>query len=297
MKYIKTLIVSLMCLSFVFAESIDVKGSDTLVNLSQKLAEVYMKKNPGDSISVTGGGSGTGIAALTNKKTDICNSSRTLKPKEEKKFKDMGMDVRQVIIAVDALSVIVNSDNPLTSLSMEQIAAIYKGEVTNWSDVGGPDKAITLYGRQPNSGTFDFFREHVLNGEYSNKMNQMNGNSQIVEAVRNDEAGIGYVGVAYAAKDDKPLKGLKILKVSQTSGGIAYSPLSAELVYNGKYPIARGLQQYVNGKPKGLIGRFIEFELSVAGQKIVEDEGFYTVNKGTWGKVNESLFKTTVKVY
>ncbi|MDD5455578.1 MAG: PstS family phosphate ABC transporter substrate-binding protein [Candidatus Margulisbacteria bacterium] len=292
----KVLIVSFIFGSC-FADSVQIKGSDTLVNLVQKLSEVYMKKHPDANISVSGGGSGTGIAALINGKTDIADASRLMKDKELAKCKSKGMDVRQVVIAVDALSIIVNDSNPITSLSMEQIAAIYKGDVTNWADVGGPNKIITLYGRQPSSGTFDFIREHVLNGEYSDKMNQMNGNAQIVEAVMHDEGGIGYVGVAYATKGGtKPLNGLKILKVSATNGGITYSPLDENMIYSGKYPIVRGLNQYLSGKPKGLVKTFIQFELSDEGQKIVADEGFYPL-KGDFLKKNEKLFDTKVKFF
>ncbi|MDD5455576.1 MAG: PstS family phosphate ABC transporter substrate-binding protein [Candidatus Margulisbacteria bacterium] len=256
---------------------IQIKGSDTMVNLVQKLAEVYMQQNTKVSISVIGGGSGTGISALINQKTDICNSSRLIQPKELAQCKQKGIAVKEIIIAVDALSVIINASNPLNQLPMDKIGAIFRGEITNWKQVGGPDKVITLYGRQSNSGTFSFFREHVLKGEYSDKMLQMNGNSQIVEAVRHDSAAIGYVGVAYAAENDKPLRGLKILNVSAKQGDIAYSPLVEANIISNKYPVSRGLNQYISAKSGKTVQDFINFELSVQGQKIVTGEGFYGV--------------------
>lgn len=275
---------------------VQVKGSDTMVNLAQKLAEVYMQKNPNDKIAVTGGGSGTGAAALINSKCDIANMSRSMKNKELKKAKEKGVEVKEIAVAVDALSIVVNDGNPLTSISKESLAAIYKGEVTNWNEVGGPDLAITLYGRQPNSGTYDFMREHVLNGEYSKKMAQMNGNSQIVEAVRQDNGGIGYAGVGYVAENGKPVKGIKILSVSEKEGDKAYSPLDEKNIFSGKYPIARALFQYVDGAPKGAAKSFIEFELSDEGQKLVEAEGFYRV-KGKFADANTAIYSKKTKVF
>ncbi len=281
--------------NLVFAD-IQIKGSDTMVNLVQKLAEVYMQKNPGASISITGGGSGTGFAALINRKTDIANSSRKIKDKELQKCKDKGIDPREVVIGIDGLSVIVNAQNAILKLSMEQIGAIYRGDVTNWSAVGGNDAPIVLYGRQPNSGTFDFFREHVLDAEYSQKMNQMNGNSQIVEAVRHDVNGIGYVGVGYVVKDGKAVSGIVILNVEKN--GIGYSPIDRNNIVMGRYPIARGLQQYVDGVPKGLTKSFIEFELSPEGQKIIEAEGFYSLSGGSaFAEPNKKLFVKKSKVF
>ena len=276
--------------------TVQVKGSDTMVNMAQRLAEVYMQKNAGEKVAVTGGGSGTGISALQNSKCDIANSSRSMKDKELKKAKEKGIDVKEIAIAVDALSILVNDNNPLTSISKEALAGIYKGEITNWKEVGGQDLPISLYGRQPNSGTFDFFREHVLAGEYSIKMAQMNGNSQIVDAVRQDNGGIGYAGVGYVAENGKPVKGIKILPVSEKDGEKAYSPLDEKNIYSGKYPIARALFQYVDGAPKGTIKTFIEFELSAEGQKVVAEEGFYPV-KGKFADSNTAIYQKKTKVF
>jgi phosphate transport system substrate-binding protein len=255
------------------AEMIQIKGSDTIINLTQKLAEVYMQQNPGAKISVTGGGSGTGIAALINKKCSIANSSRAINAKEMESATTVGVSPSRVVIAIDGLSVIVNKDNLLTKLTSVEIGKIYRGEITNWSDVGGSDMPINLYGRQSNSGTYGFFREMVLKGEYSSRMNSMNGSSQIVEAVKADPSGIGYVGVGYVQHAD----GITVLDVSSNPDGAYKSPMDKQAVENGSYPIARPLYQYVNGTPSGETKKFLQFELSEQGQKIVEEEGFYMI--------------------
>lgn len=277
-------------------DSIQIKGSDTLINMVQKLAEVYMDKHDSASISVTGGGSGTGIAALLNNNTDIANASRKIKSKEIKKAKKKNIDVKELTIAIDALSVILHPSNLVKSLTVEQIGKIFKGEIRNWKDVGGKNQAISLYGRQSNSGTFSFFRKKVLKAEYSNKMNRMNGNSQIVEAVKHDTSGIGYVGVGYVVKNGKPVSGINILAVANKKGDTAYLPYDAKAVGEGKYPIARGLNQYVNGKPQGLTKKFIEFELSKEGQNIVKKMGFYPIG-GDIVKNNNKALKTKIKFF
>jgi phosphate transport system substrate-binding protein len=271
-------LIGVMILGTTFAGTIQIKGSDTIVNLAQKLAESYGAINKGADISVTGGGSGTGIAALLDSQTDIANSSRTIKESELKSGKTKGLDIKEFTIGIDALSVIVNPKNKIASMNMETIGKIFKGEIKNWKEVGGKDMPINLYGRQSNSGTFSFFREHVLKGEYSDQMNSMNGNSQIVESIKNDISGIGYVGVGYVVNDGKVLTSVKILNVSQKEGEIAYSPTDVKNIYTGKYPISRGLQQYTPNKPVGEVKAFIEYELSKAGQAIVKEEGFYPID-------------------
>ena len=254
-------------------EMLQIKGSDTLINLVQRLAEVYMEENPGKYIAITGGGSGTGIAALINKKCDIANASRLMKSKEIAQASDQGVTVNRVVIAMDGLSVITHSRNLIKQLTVGQIGKIFRGEITNWSDVGGSNTPITLYGRQSNSGTFVFFRDAVLKGDYSQKMNRMNGNAQIVEAIKQDVSGIGYVGVGYV----KDATGLTVLSVASKSNGDYASPLSSADVKSGRYPITRPLNQYINGSPTGDLKKFLEFELSFAGQNIVEEEGFFPI--------------------
>jgi phosphate transport system substrate-binding protein len=254
---------------------VQIKGSDTLINLVQRLSEVYMDKNPGNYIAVTGGGSGTGIAALMNGKTDIANASRLMKPKEITNAMNRGVDPKRVVIALDGLSVIVNGDNPVTKMTMDEIGKIFRGEVTNWSELGGDNRPINLYGRQSNSGTFVLFRDMVLKGDYSPRMKRMNGNSQIVEAVKADKTGIGYVGVGYV----KNAKGIWVVKVAAHAGAPYADPLNPNDVKTGKYPIARPLNQYLDGSPTGAVRDFIAFELSPEGQRIVEEEGFFPIPK------------------
>jgi len=265
---------------------IQVKGSDSEVNLVQKLAEVFMQKNPGVNIAVTGGGSGTGIAALINKTTDIANSSRDLSPKEEEAAKKAGVSPFRVVFATDGISVIVHPDNPVNKLTLEQLGKIFKGDITNWKEVGGPDAKISLYGRQSNSGTYVFFREFVVKGDYSPHKKSMNGNAQIVEAIVRDKAGIGYVAVGYVVNEKGELKpGLKILDIAKDAQSHAFSPAVMENVMTGKYPISRPLNQYLVGKPTGKLLDFIKFELSDEGQQIVRKQGFFPVQKN-WMEFN-----------
>jgi len=232
------------------------------------------------SIAVTGGGSGTGIAALINGKTDIANSSRPMKEKELELARDRGVDVFYTLFAVDALAIIVNDENPINSLSTAELGDIFRGDKENWSLVGGNDMEISLYGRQNNSGTYVFFRDNFLKSDYSPEAKQMNGNAQIVEGVKADKSAIGYVGLGYVVKEDGSLvKGLKILSVNSEGDSAAVSPLKKENITSGKYPITRPLYQFTNGRPTGKALDFILFELSSEGQQLVSEEGYYPLTK------------------
>jgi len=288
MKLRKLFLIGCFSLGLIFSggalfaqkKMIQIKGSDTMVNLVQVLAEAYMEKHPQAPIAVLGGGSGTGIAALINGTCDIANHSRSMKEKEVEMAMDKGVKPYRFIIAVDGLSVIVNESNPIEKMTMDQIGAIYRGEIKNWKEIGGPNKPISLYGRQSNSGTYVFFQEHVLgNQNYSAHMKRMNGNAQIVEGVIQDKDGIGYVGVGYVidSRSGKARKGIKILNVSQDAGSPAYSPLDKVAVDEGKYPIARPLFQTISNAPQGVVMDFIKFEIGQEGQKIVQAEGFFTI--------------------
>jgi phosphate transport system substrate-binding protein len=272
---------------------IQIKGSDTLVNLVQMLAEEYMAKNPQTPIAVLGGGSGTGISAIINGTCDIADHSREWKESEINQAWEKGVRPRFFAIAVDGLSIIVNASNPLDKLTMDQVGAIYRGEIKNWKAVGGPDQAISLYGRQSNSGTYVFLQEHVLkNKNYSPDMKEMNGNAQIVESVTQDQAGIGYVGVGYVIDSEtgKVRSGIKVLNISKNGQSPAYSPLDKANIDSGNYPVARALYQTTNGKPSGAVADFIRFETGPEGQKIVEREGFFTIG-APLQENNEKSFK------
>ncbi len=266
--------VAVMCAQLSFAEDmVQIKGSDTLINMVQKLAEVYMAKQPGSAIAVTGGGSGTGIAGLINKRCDIANASRQIKGSEVAQANDKGVDPKRIVIAIDALSIIVSAENPVDKLTVDQIGKIYRGEIKNWNEVGGENMPISLYGRQSNSGTYDFMKENVMFGEYSPNLKSMNGNAQIAESLKQDKSGIGYVGVGYA----KEATGMKVLKVAATGSTKYYGPFDPLDVKSGRYPITRPLNQYINGTPKGAVKDFLVFELSQAGQAIVAQEGFFAI--------------------
>lgn len=254
-------------------QMLQIRGSDTQVNLVQRLSEAYMDKYPGRRIAVTGGGSGTGIAALTNGTIDIANASRLMRQSEIQRAMENGVEPKRIAIAMDGLSVIVNGNNDVTELTMDQIGAIFKGEITNWAEVGGAGRPITVYGRQSNSGTFVFFRESVLKADYSDNKRRMNGNAQIVEAVKADSSAIGYVGVGYA----KDATGINVVSVAAREGAEYATPLDPRDVESGKYPIARPLNQYVNGMPSGAIRDFLEFVVSPEGQKVVVEAGFFPI--------------------
>jgi phosphate transport system substrate-binding protein len=277
---IVTLFLILVSFAGVFAqETVLVKGSDTMINLVQALAEAYMAKNTSAAIAVTGGGSGVGIAALIANTIAIADASREMKEKEYLAAKENGVVPTQIVLGIDGLSVIVSQNVAVNSLTMAQAGAIFRGEISNWKDVGGADMAISLYGRQPSSGTYVFFQEQVMgNKDYSPKMKQMNGNAQIIEGIKSEKGAIGYVGVGYVFDENgKVMSGIKVLDIAKDAKSKPVSPLIRENVLTGLYSISRPLLQYTNGKPKGAVKDFVAFELSPEGQKIVEANGFYNV--------------------
>jgi len=257
------------------AASLMLGGSDSEVNVVARLAEEYMNENPHVSIAVTGGGSGVGISSLIDGDIDVANSSRPMRDTEEDALRDNhGQEPYAVRFAVDGVAVLVNDANPVKALTVEQVGAIYRGEITNWSEVGGDDLEITLYGRQSTSGTYVFFMELVVQGEYSERKRNMAGTSDIVEAVIGDGGGIGYAAIGYANED-----GVKALDIAADEGSEAYDPTVLENVTSGDYPLTRPLYQYMAGKPEGALLDYLLFEVSEAGQNIVLDEGFYPITE------------------
>ena len=257
------------------AASLMLGGSDSEVNVVARLAEEYMNENPHVSIAVTGGGSGVGISSLIDGDIDVANSSRPMRDTEEDALRDNhGQEPYAVRFAVDGVAVLVNDANPVKALTVEQVGAIYRGEITNWSEVGGDDLEITLYGRQSTSGTYVFFMELVVQGEYSERKRNMAGTSDIVEAVIGDGGGIGYAAIGYANED-----GVKALDIAAEEGSEAYDPTVLENVTSGDYPLTRPLYQYMAGKPEGALLDYLLFEVSEAGQNIVLDEGFYPITE------------------
>lgn len=256
--------------SFTSVTKITIKGSDTMVILSQQWAEIYMKKNPGTVIQVTGGGSGVGLAALINGSTDIANSSRPIKPSELEKIKaKFGKNAIQIPCAKDGLSVFLNKGNKISELTMAQIGAIFSGKITNWKQVGGDDAKIQLYGRESSSGTFEFFKEHVVQTDFAATCQTLPGTAAIINAVKKDKYSIGYGGAAYA-------EGVKDCKVKKDAKSKGILP-TAENIRNKKYPIARYLFMYLKAKPTGETKKFIDWILSSEGQKIITQVGYFPV--------------------
>ncbi len=253
--------------------NITVKGSDTLVILGQRWAEIYMSKNPGIAVQVTGGGSGTGIAALLNGTTDVAESSRPMKDAEKADLKaKRGKDVLELPVAVDGLAVYVHESNPLNELSVQQLKAIYTGSVKNWKDVGGNDEKIILYSRENNSGTYVYFKEHVLeNADYYPTAQTLPGTAAVINAVARDTRGIGYGGIAYGP-------GIKHLRVKKDANSPAIEP-SMQNVLAGKYPISRYLFWYTAGQPIGEVKRLADWVVSKEGQEVVEKVGYYPLSE------------------
>jgi phosphate transport system substrate-binding protein len=250
--------------------TITVKGSDTLVILAQKWAETYMSKHPNAKIQVTGGGSGIGFAALQNNSTDLANASRKIKAAEIAEcIKAFGKRPTEYKVAVDGLSVYVHADNPVKELSLEQLLMIFTGKVKNWKEVGGSDSPITVYSRENSSGTYEFFKEHVLEGrDFVQSAQTMPGTAAVLQAVAKDKTGIGYGGAAYGA-------GAKHLAIKKTDSSPAIEP-NEETVLKGTYPIWRYLFVYVNPAiDKGEIENYLNWIRSDDGQKVVKDIGYF----------------------
>lgn len=269
-KLVILLIGSILLSGLLFAgKTITIKGSDTLLILGQKWAEVYMKKHPGVVIQVTGGGSGVGISALINGTTDIAQASRPMKDKEkDKMLEKRGVGPHEIPVALDGITVYVNEKNPVEKLTFAQLKGIFQAKIKNWKEVGGKDAKIVLYGRENSSGTHVFFKEHVLNKEdYAVRVQPLPGTAGIVHAVAKDKSGIGYGGVAYA-------KGVKEILVAKDEKSGYFLPKMKNIL-SGKYPISRYLFWYTAGSPKGKINELVGWILSPEGQKIVEEVGYF----------------------
>lgn len=253
--------------------TITVKGSDTMVILGQRWAENFMKVTPGVTVQVTGGGSGTGIAALINGAADVCESSRPMKEQEKGEVSaKRGAPAVETKVALDALAVYVNAKSPVTEISIPTLARVYRGELKSWKDVGGPAHEIILYGRENNSGTYGYFKEHVLeNKDFAPAVQTLAGTSAVVAAVKGDAFGIGYGGIAY-------LEGIRALKVKRDDSSPSVAP-SLETAQSGAYPISRFLYFYTAGQPTATIKKFIDWVGGPEGQKTIEEVGYYPLPK------------------
>jgi len=250
-----------------------VKGSDTMVHLVTAWAEAFMAQNDELYVAVDGGGSGAGIAALINGTIDIASASREMKQEEKQQASDRGPEPVEFVVARDGIAVIVHPGNPVDELTVEQLSKIYTGAITNWSAVGGSDQKVSVLSRESSSGTYAFFREHVMDDQdYTTDAKLMPATSAIIEATAEDQGSIGYVGLGYVAEAGDRVKALEV-KVDESSDAVAPSE---ETVRSGEYGIARPLYLYSAGEPTGAAKEFIDFALSEAGQAIVSENGYVT---------------------
>jgi len=268
-------------------EAISIQGSDTMVVLGQRWAQVYMASRPGTSVSVTGGSSGTGVAALINDTCSIAQSSRKMKGEENKnfavKFKARPLEVP---VALDGLAIFVHESNPLASITLEQARGIYTGKIANFKELGGPDAPITVYGRESNSGTYATFKEMVLHGDdFAPTVNTLAGTAAVINAAAKDKAGIGYGGIGYGS-------GVKILPVDLGDGSEPVAP-SEENVLSGRYPLARPLYFYLNPRrATAAAGAFVSWVLSEEGQALVSGAGYYPMPAEKAAETRAAVEKT-----
>lgn len=253
-------------------QSVTIKGSDTMVILAQKWAQAFMKEHPGAVLQVSGGGSGTGVAALINGTADLANASRKMKAKERKQLQESrGVEANEFRVALDSLAVYVHASNPIQSLTIPQLKKIFRAQATNWKELGGPDSRIVLYSRENNSGTYAYFKEHVLSKQdFAPTAQTLPGTAAVINAVSKDPNGIGYGGIAYS-------EGVRAIKVAP-EGGEPVAP-SMENATSGKYPISRFLHIYSAGEPTGVAKQYLDFVISDKGQSIVEGVGYYPLPK------------------
>jgi phosphate transport system substrate-binding protein len=256
------------------ATSIQNKGSDTLVNVALAWAEAYSQVKPEVQVAVTGGGSGTGIAALINGTVDMANASRKIKEEERSKAETNGVEPVEHVVAGDAIAVVVHPTNPVQGLTIAQLSDVFSGKITNWREVGGEDRPIVLLSRESNSGTHVFFLEQVVRqGDKNDKTLfspdtlLMPSSEGISAEVRENPNAIGYDGLGYVTHDQK------MVTVASTEDGTYVMPM-VETVKDGSYPIARGLYIYTAGEPQGAILEYLNWILGPEGQAIVQDLGF-----------------------
>jgi len=252
--------------------TVTLKGSDTMVILSQRWAEVFMHDHAGFTIQVTGGGSGTGIAALINGTTDIADASRPMKDAEKAQVQaQRRAPAHETRVAIDALAVYVPEASPIRELSIPQLEGIFTGRITRWNEVGGQNAPIVLYGRENNSGTYVYFKEHVLkDADFAASTQTLPGTAAVINAVSRDANGIGYGGIAYA-------QGVRAIPIKRTDDSPAITP-NMTTATDGTYPLARFLYFYTAGEPTGAAKTFVDWVLSPPGQTVIEAVGYYPLH-------------------
>jgi len=252
--------------SMAYAGNISINGSTTVLPIAQKVAEAFMKEHPDTKISISGGGSGNGIKALIDKTTDIANSSRAIKKEEIEQAKAKGSNPVEFIVAFDCIVPVVHPSNPLKNITLDQLKAMYKGEIKNWKELGGPDKPVVIISRDTSSGTYEVWEEKVMKKErvFPGALLQAS-NGAIVQAVSNNQNAIGYIGLGYMDNS------VKMLTVNGITG-------SKETTLNKTFPVSRPLYMYTPVQPAGDVKKFMDYMISKKGQKLVEEEGFIPLN-------------------
>ena len=260
MKVRRNLLIALSLLSL-GANAQRIKGSDTVLPVAQQTAERFMNQHPDARVTVTGGGTGVGISALMDNTTDIAMASRPIKFSEKMKIKAAGEEVNEVIVAYDALAVVVHPSNPVKQLTRQQLEDIFRGKITNWKQVGGDNRKIVVYSRETSSGTYEFFKESVLkNKNYMASSLSMPATGAIIQSVSQTKGAIGYVGLLSVSYD-----------------GSHYATPTVENATNKTYPIVRPLYYYYNVKNKEQVSPLIQFILSSDGQDIIKKSGYIPV--------------------
>ena len=269
MKVRRSLLIALSLLS-ISASAQRIKGSDTVLPVAQQTAERFMNQHPDTRVTVTGGGTGVGISALLDNTTDIAMASRPIKFSGRMKIKSAGEDVAEIVVAYDALAVVVHPSNPVKQLTRQQLEDIFRGKITNWKQVGGDDRKIVVYSRETSSGTYEFFKESVLkNKNYMASSLSMPATGAIIQSVSQTKGAIGYVGLAYVSPRVKTL--------SVSYDGKHYAAPTVENATNKTYPIVRPLYYYYNVKKKAEIDPLIQYILSPDGQDIIKKSGYIPV--------------------
>jgi len=257
--------------------TIKMKGSDTEVNLAVNLAERFSEQNQDFSIAISGGGSGLGITSLLNGQADIANSSRPLTEEEEELFAKKNIALKTIIFAEDATAFIVHEDNPLDSIDLETLAQILDGSLTNWKPVSGMDVPINIYGRQSSSGTFSFVRKK-LKIAFTNAAKEMTGNAQIIEGIKVDKSGIGYVGAGYISHNPAVKQNVKVISIKKDKHTAAISPMDQLAINERRYFFQRPLYQFVLADSWEKVAPFINFEKGIEGRQLIEASGYYILD-------------------
>ena len=267
---VRTILFAALSLAALHANAQRIKGSDTVLPVAQQTAERFMNREPDARVTVTGGGTGVGISALMDNTTDIAMASRPIKFSEKMKAKAAKRDIDEVIVAYDALAVVVHPSNPVKKLTRRQLEDIFRGKITNWKQVGGDDRKIVVYSRETSSGTYEFFKESVLkNKNYMSSSLSMPATGAIIQSVSQTKGAIGYVGLAYVSPR------IKTLSISYAV--FCLKKKTVENATNKTYPIVRPLYYYYDAKNKTQIAPLLEFILSPEGQDIIKKSGYIPV--------------------